>query len=548
MAKRISQSVCLTPEQIRFIEAELASGRYATAVEVIGEGLRRLQDQGSASNRPPDLRVTEGRFRALVEATSDVTYRMSPDWSEMRQLHGGGFLSAAEEPTTDWLAKYIHPDDQPRCLAAIREAIRAKAPFELEHRVRRMDGTLGWTFSRAVPILGPDGEIAEWFGVASDVTERKRTEEALHISEARLRMALDAGELGGWEHDLTTGIVQGTRKHDQILGYDQTPPQWSYEAFLRHVVKADREEVDRFNRRALQQGIGGRYECRIRRADGIDRWIEVHSKPEFDDDGRVIRLLGTIADITRRKQAEQELRRAKQEAERANLAKSKFLAAASHDLRQPLQSLLLFLDVLKPHVAADGLPALNHLERGLDALTDLLNSLLDISRLDAGVVAPTIEDFAVQEMIEPIVAAYLPVAAGKGLALEVTPSAAVVHSDRTLLGRILRNLVENALRYTDAGRIAIECHRIDQRLRIEVRDTGVGIAPEHLDLIWEEFHQVGNPERDRGRGLGLGLSIVRRLSDLLDHPVHVGSLPGKGSVFSVEVPLGEIASAPDVKR
>jgi len=125
------------------------------------------------------LREGEGRLRALVNATSDVVYRMSPDWSEMRRLDGRGYITDTAAPKTDWLNEYIHPDDQPRVLAAIREAVRGKKTFELEQRVRRVDGTLGWTHSRAIPLVGPDGEIVEWVGAASDVTARKQAGEAL---------------------------------------------------------------------------------------------------------------------------------------------------------------------------------------------------------------------------------------------------------------------------------------------------------------------------------------------------------------------------------
>ncbi|MBF0305025.1 MAG: response regulator [Alphaproteobacteria bacterium] len=250
-----------------------------------------------------------------------------------------------------------------------------------------------------------------------------------------------------------------------------------------------------------------------------------------------------VDEIARRAKTEGELREATARAEAAVESRSKFLAAASHDLRQPLQSLLLFQELLAPHVAEGGREALKHLGRGLDALRELLNGLLDISRLDAGVVAPSIEDFPLQDLVEQIEAAYKPLAAAKGdLTFHIDPCPAIVRSDPTLLGRMVRNLVENALRYTEAGRIDVVCVAAGDQLRIEVHDTGLGIAPEHLDRIWEEFQQLGNPERDRNHGLGLGLAIVRRLSDLLGHPVGVRSRPGSGSVFSITVPLG--AEAP----
>ncbi|PWC52111.1 hypothetical protein TSA6c_30075 [Azospirillum sp. TSA6c] len=249
--------------------------------------------------------------------------------------------------------------------------------------------------------------------------------------------------------------------------------------------------------------------------------------------------------MTARRQAQQALLQAKETAEAADLAKGKFLAAASHDLRQPLQALLLFVDVLKPHVqGSQGATALMHLGRGLDALKELLDSLLDMSRLDAGVVQPNIENVSIVPLFDHIAASYRPVAAAKGLELHVLSCNAAARTDRTLLTRMVRNLVENALRYTENGRIDIECRRAGGRLLIEVRDTGIGIPPDHLERIWEEFHQVGNPERDRNRGLGLGLAIVRRLSLLLNHPVDVTSKPGQGTSFVIALPLGRTVETP----
>ena len=177
-----------------------------------------------------------------------------------------------------------------------------------------------------------------------------------------------------------------------------------------------------------------------------------------------------------------------------------------------------------------------------------------MSRLDAGIIKPEIEEFALDELLEQVAASYLPVAAGKGLALDVRPSGASVRSDRTLLGRMLRNLVENALRYTERGGVRVTCHADGPTLRIEIADSGIGIPPDHLDRIWEEFHQVGNPERDRTQGLGLGLAIVQRISGLLGHRVDVRSAPGHGSVFTISVPAAPSRSstvpkaAPSVER
>jgi len=162
-------------------------------------------------------------------------------------------------------------------------------------------------------------------------------------------------------------------------------------------------------------------------------------------------------------------------------------------------------------------------------------------------VTPKITDFPVSEVLDEIAASYAAVAAAKGLGWQVKPCTHRVRSDRTLLGRVLRNLVENAVRYTQSGHIHIACRQIEDRLRIEVEDTGIGIPPEQHDRIFEEFHQVGNQARDRKQGLGLGLAIVRRIADLLGHRIETRSRPGEGATFSIELPLGtgEPARPPD---
>lgn len=243
-------------------------------------------------------------------------------------------------------------------------------------------------------------------------------------------------------------------------------------------------------------------------------------------------------EITVRKAAEAKLEEARAEAERANQAKSRFLAAASHDLRQPLQSMFLFAASLHRYIVhKKGIEALVRIERGLDILKGLLDSLLDLSRLDVNVIEPHIVVFPLRPMLDDIIAAYGRIAASKGIELQCgTLADTMVRSDPTLLGRMIRNLVENALRYTEQGCIVLSSHATGDTVRIEVADTGIGIAPEQLGRIFEEFHQVGNPERDKARGLGLGLAIVQRLSLILGHPVEVRSQLAKGSVFSIELP------------
>ncbi|WP_353858243.1 ATP-binding protein [Azospirillum formosense] len=274
--------------------------------------------------------------------------------------------------------------------------------------------------------------------------------------------------------------------------------------------------------------------------DAPEVWLELRASPVRGPGGRLVSVIATVRDITEHKTAQAALAEARREADRANIGKSKFLAAASHDLRQPVQSLMLLMEALSARATDPAMrKILTTMDRALGALKMLLDGLLDVSRLEAGAVEPKRTVFPVAELLDRVAANSRPVAVRKGLLLHIMPCSAHVDSDPMLLGRILQNFVENALRYTNRGRILVGCRRRGAALRIEVWDTGIGIPTDRQEDIFHEFVQVGNASRDRDQGLGLGLAVVRRLAGMLDHPVSLRSEPGRGSVFRVEVPLAD---------
>lgn len=246
-----------------------------------------------------------------------------------------------------------------------------------------------------------------------------------------------------------------------------------------------------------------------------------------------------------------ELRAKKEEAETATRAKSRFLAAASHDLRQPTHALGMFVARLAqlPHDAQTR-QLIGNLEASLHAMQDMLNGLLDISRLDAQTVPVQLSPFALADIFEQLRVDLSLTAADQGLRLRVRASPVWVMSDPALLHRILLNLLVNALRYTRHGGVLLACRLTPdpQRVRIEVWDSGIGIAPEDQQAIFTEFYQVGNSERDRNKGLGLGLNIVQRSAGLLGHRLQCCSVLGRGSRFSLEVPRVPVSAAPALLR
>lgn len=227
-------------------------------------------------------------------------------------------------------------------------------------------------------------------------------------------------------------------------------------------------------------------------------------------------------------------------AEQAVVAKDKFLAAASHDLRQPLHAQSLYLDAIEPHVKTTGQTALEALRKTNEALANLFNSLLDVSRLNAGSIDIQRGHLHLHDMAQALYEEHQPRAAEKGLQLHCDCPPLTVHTDPILLERIVRNLLSNAIRYTSAGSVALTCRQQDaDTVSITVSDTGVGIPKEELDNIFAEYYQLNNAERDRNKGLGLGLSIVKKLCDLLDIELACKSEPGNGSTFTLSVLAGD---------
>ena len=234
-----------------------------------------------------------------------------------------------------------------------------------------------------------------------------------------------------------------------------------------------------------------------------------------------------------------ELREQKRVAEEANVAKSRFLAAASHDLRQPLHALGFFADAMREHTSSDeGKRVAGQMRRSLDSMEEMFGALLDVSRLDAGIVEPRVVTMALAPLLDRVRSEFEPLARQKGLSLVARPTRALVRSDAALLERVIRNLVANALRYTERGGVVVGCRRKADAIRIEVWDSGRGIPEDKYPEIFQEFSQLENPERDRRKGLGLGLAIVDRLTRLLDHRIELQSRVGRGTVFRVTVPRG----------
>ncbi len=360
------------------------------------------------------------------------------------------------------------------------------------------------------------------------------------LSSELLRRVLEAAPDGILIADAAGSIVFVNRQVTALFGY---PPEELLGRSVETLVP-ERYRAGHAAHRASFAGsarvrpMGSGLELFARRKDGSEFPVEISLSP-VEAGGATIVVAG-IRDVTERREFQVELRRAREEADRANRAKSRFLATASHDLRQPVQTLALLHGTLRRMgPEADMAEVLDQEERAIGAMSKLLNALLDISKLESGAVQPEIGDFKVAALFEELRAEFDGLAGSKGLRLEVEPCADRVHSDPVLVGQAVRNLVANAIKYTREGRVVLRCRHDGPCVRLEVADTGVGIPAGELTRICDDFYQVGVPGNASREGYGLGLSIVSRIARLLGSRLEVRSEPGKGSVFSLEVPAAE---------
>ncbi len=367
--------------------------------------------------------------------------------------------------------------------------------------------------------------------VMAEVDRRFKLEQALRASEYRFRLALRDSHVAVFSQDRElryTWIF-----NPNLVGLE--PRDIVGKRHSELFPGGANREMEELKRRVITTGLSARQEIQLVAA-GHTYFRDLRIEPLHDRTGAIIGIICVSIDVTEAKHMKEELNRSVAVAERAVATKSRFLAAASHDLRQPFQAMLLLYELLRVRLTEPLHQELcAQLGESIKAGQDLLTALLDISTLDAGVITPRLSSFPLLPSLQTLVAEFREQSIQVNIALRLVPTGIVVRSDRVLLERILRNLIANALRYIERGHILIGCRRRRGQVEIQVWDTGIGIPPDQIELVFEDFYQVGNQERRPSQGLGLGLGIVARTAKLLGHTIAVHSQPGRGSVFTLTV-------------
>ncbi len=413
-----------------------------------------------------------------------------------------------------------------------------------------LDGRLP-SFTLEYPCHAPDEQ--RWFMVVvtplnlpgggavvahHSITARKVAEDRTARSEERLARMLAGANDAFWDLDLVNHQMFYSSRWWSMLGYCGEPQSSDPELWLRLLHPDDAQRVHQAfaNSLSAMLQVGGA-EFRLLHQDGHYVSVECRGVITRDENGNATRISGANTDLTERKLAEANLLSAKAEAETANLAKSRFLAAASHDLRQPLAALALYTGMLGAAVRPGQEPLLPSIQHCVDNLSELLNDLLDVSKLDAGGVVPMPSDFSVDDLCASLRSIHAVSAEKKGLQLRYRYAPrTMLRTDRQILSRIVGNLIDNAVRYTAHGGVLLATRRHAGKLWLEVWDTGVGIAQAQIAGVFEEFRQLGDGARNRGSGLGL--AIVSKSAALLGLEIRVQSRPGRGSLFAIELPQG----------
>lgn len=517
----------------------------------IGTALEYHQSEAS-------LHQSEARYRAVVEDQTELICRFLPDGTVLfvNEAYCRFFGVRLEEVIGKSYEPVIFEEDRETVARLVASMSLNNPVVMIENRVL-VNGEVRWTQWINRMIFDQQQKFVEFQSVGRDVTEIKRAEEILRQNEERWQLAIQGNNDGIWDHDLVTNYRFVSPRCVEMLGYSYDEIS-AFDAWMDKVHPADVEVM----RQAFQKHINQEaphYSCeyRIRCKDGSYKWLLTRGKALWNQTGEAIRIVGSVTDISDRKQVEQELQQAKEAAEVANRAKSTFLANMSHELRTPLNAILGFTELLDmdPATTEDQREQLDIILRSGEHLLGLINDVLELSKIDAGRIVLNETQFDLHQLLDNLQVMLSSQASCKRLQLYFDRDPDLpqsVRADESKLRQILINLLGNAIKFTNEGRVTLRVQQIDQPensftssssllpavlLRFEVEDTGLGIISTEIDQLFEPFVQTTAGQQQQ-QGTGLGLAISKRFVQLMGGQIAVSSTLGQGSTFRFQIPVG----------
>lgn len=498
-----------------------------------------------------ELRLSHERFVLAVEGSSDglwdwdiVTNKVyfSPRYKTM--------LGYAEDEIENSLASWerlMHPEDLPIARKRVKDYHDGRIPvYELEHRLRRKDGTYRWILARGALLRGANGEPLRMSGFHTDIDARKHMEEALRESEQRFRQVAENIREVIWLSDVSKNrVIYVSPGYELVWGRSCRSLYDSPRTWLEALHPEDRERV---MAAALSKQACGDYDetYRILRPDGEVRWIRDRAFPVRDANGAVYRVAGLAEDVTDRRRLDEDLRAARDAALASDKAKSEFLANISHEMRTPLNAICGMCELMmgqglpEPHAARAKLA-----HAAVNVLTTTIDDLLDLSKIEAGRMTLDPKPTDVRRILEETFSLMKAAAPAKGLEMTIDiagPLPPLLSIDPLRLRQVVTNLLNNALKFTEKGSVSlsVSTEPVGDKevfLNVSVRDTGIGIAPEVQSRLFQPFTQADASTTRRYGGTGLGLAISRRLVEAMGGVIGLESSPGDGSLFWFRIPL-----------
>jgi PAS domain S-box-containing protein len=546
--------------------AELGGALGLSSENAAAEIYQRTQEMAEAARK---LHESQERYELAVKGARDGLWdwNVATDelyWSdrfkEILEISGRDF-----RPHYDEFKKRLHPEDRSRVIAELENHTKTRSAYDAEFRMYSDKGRLVWVRARGASVWDEKTKKAtRMTGSVTDITDQKLAEEAvaafrrqLEASEERYGLALKGSNDGLWDRNVLTGEIYWSDRVREMFGADKDFKP-DFDEFNKRLHPEDIGRVAAEREKHAKERTPFDVEYRARTNGGEYIWVRVRGRGIWDESGKMVRMLGSISDITSSKIEEEELKKAREQADRASQAKSEFLANMSHELRTPLNSVIGLTRMLYEDTGLNE----DHREmagvayRSAENLLDIVNDILDLSKVESGKLVLESITFSLHEVVDNVMETLLPLSSGKGLIFTYDfpqePMPYLV-GDPVRLGRVMMNLASNAVKYTEHGSVAVTIgFRKEGKdgtvVEFSVVDTGIGIPEEKIGLIFDKFVQADSSITRRYGGTGLGLAITRQIIEKMGGEIGVESREGEGSRFWFRIPFATAEMRPVIDK